>query len=31
MISHNYTLWVGMSSAVEALHNEVGGSGLDAW
>jgi len=30
-ILHNYTLWVGMGSAVEALHNEVAGSGLDAW
>ena len=31
MILHNYTSLVGMSNAVEALHNEVAGSGLDAW
>lgn len=31
MILHNYTSCVGISSAVEAVHNEMGGSGLDTW
>jgi len=30
-MANNYESCVRMSSAVEALHNEMAGSGLDAW